>query len=183
MQRMGRKKVWVEKLVANHWIDLLSGRAEIAAGCPESPKACLQSCGWACTSFLGRTSRQHELYVCTQLPWSILPVCVCQPGEPKLKAVEIISSCVGKRWSTYPLADSGLCARAPIQDLWFTHSRMGIHLMGIHPVSVGLCWLVAIRNYGMAMPGKKALVSNQADVVCSDLRAVQEKEAQTWTQE
>lgn len=55
--------------------------------------------------------------------------------------------------------------------------------MGIHPVSVGLCWLVGIRNYGMAVPGKKALVLNQADGVCSDLRAVQEKEAQTRTQE
>lgn len=33
------------------------------------------------------------------------------------------------------------------------------------------------------VPGKKALVSNQADGVCSDLRAVQEKGAQTRIQE
>lgn len=35
----------------------------------------------------------------------------------------------------------------------------------------------------MSVPGKKALVSNQAGGACSDLRAVQEKEARTQTQE
>lgn len=185
MQGVGRKKMWVEKLVTKHWIDLLSGRAEIAAGCPESPKACWQSCGWAFASFLGRTSRQHELYMCTQLPWSILHVCV-SAWQAKAQGCENNSFSCGKEMIRLP---SGWqrslcqCTSWPIQDLWFTHSRMKIHLMGIHPVSVWLCWLMGIRDYGMSVPGKKAPVSNQVDRVCSYLRAVQEKEAQTRTQE
>lgn len=43
------KKAWIEKLVTKHLIDLMSGRAQIAARCPESPKAFCLNILWLST--------------------------------------------------------------------------------------------------------------------------------------
>ena len=111
----------------------MSGRAEIAAGCPESPKAlCLAILSWAFTAFLwSKTVLQHELYVCTQLPRSVLYVPV-SAWWAKAQGCGNNSSSYGKGmihlssgWQ-WPLCQS---TSWPIQDLSFTRSRTGIHLM------------------------------------------------------
>ena len=111
--------------------------------------------------------------------------CVCQPGETKLKAVEIIPAHMEKTWSAYPLVDSGLCASAPLGPYktfsLLTARREYNSWQSL--VSVGLRWSIRTRNCGMAVLGSKALVWNQADGACSALRAIQENEVQTETQE
>lgn len=137
MQGVGRKKAWVEKLVTNHWIDLMSGRAEIAAGCTESHKAyhCLATLWLSIYSLPVKQNcsaawavRMHSIATeCT------VCVCVSPVSQPNLEAVEIILSRMGKRrWSTYPSGwqwPLGQRTSWPVQYLSFTRSRMGIHFM------------------------------------------------------